>query len=414
MIHPFQRAEIEAIQDDLALELVPVLLEVVVLDHDDDHIYLVEELVEVQELVGDNLAVGEEGVEGLERTGEVALLDVEQLEGRALADVVHVLLVGEAVEAHAAVVGDAVLLHDLVDALQDEDRLAVVGLHRLVNHLGQLRVVAHQEPGIHADAVAAHAGTRLQDVDARVHVADLDDLVDVHVVVAADAGEFVGEGDVDGAEGVLDHLGHLGRADVGDDDLALAEGGVVFLDLLADGAAVGADRAVVVQELVDHVAGDDALRGVDEIDVLADLEAVGLDHRADVAVDGARADRGLDHDGRALRADLHHVLDGSHHVAGVHLLGELVVGSRDGDDVGVGLLVLRGELDARLHGGGEQFVQAIFLEGGLAGVEGRYKLFVVVGADDFHAVGGHHERGRQADIAQTNDIDHTVGIISVR
>ena len=174
MIHPFQRADVVAVEDDLALELVPVLLDVVVLDHDDDHIDLVEELVEVEDLVLHDLLVGEEGVEGLERTGEVALLDVEHLEGRALADVVHILLVGKAVEADAAVVGDAVLLHDLVDALQHEHRLVVVGLHRLVDHLGQLRVVAHQEPGIHADAVAAHAGTRLQDVDARVHVADLD------------------------------------------------------------------------------------------------------------------------------------------------------------------------------------------------------------------------------------------------
>ena len=410
MIHSLQRADVVAVEDDFAFEFVPVLLDVVVLDHNDDHIDLVEEAVEVENLVLDNLPVGEEGVEALERAGEVTLLDVEHLEGRALADVVHVLLVGEAIEAHAAVVGDAVLLHDLVDALQHEHRLAVVGLHRLVDHLGQLRVVAHQEPGIHADAVAADAGPRLQDVHARVHVADLDDLVHVHVVVAADAGELVREGDVDGAEGVLDDLGHLGRADVGDDDLALAEGGVVFLYLFAHRAAVGTDRAVVVQEFIDHVAGDNALRGVDEVDVLADLETVRLDHRADVAVNRARADRGLDHDGRALRADFHHVLDGRHHVAGVHFLAEFVVGGRDGDDVGVRLLVFRGELDARLHGGVEQLVQAILLEGGPAGVQGRYEFLVVVGSDDFHTVGSHHQSSRQADIAQANNVDHMGGL----
>ena len=402
MIHPFQRTEIEAIQDDLALELVPVLLDVVVLDHNDDHIHFVQEPVEVEDLVLHDFLVGEEGIEGLEGPGEVTLLDVEHLEGRALADVVHILLVGEAVEADAAVVGDAVLLHDLVDALQHEHRLVVVGLHRLVDHLGQLRVVAHQEPGIHADAVAAHAGTRLQDVDARVHIADPDDLVDVEVVVAADAAQLVGEGDVDGAEGVLDDLGHLGRADVGDDDLALAEGGVEGLDALARLAAVGADRAVVVQEFVDHIARDDALRGVDEVDV--------LDDGADELVDGARADRGLDHDGRALRADLHHFLDGRHHVTGVHFLAELVVRGRDGDDVSIRLLVLRGELDARLHGGGEELVKAFFLEGGLPGVQGRDEFFVVVGTDDFHAMGSQHKGGRQADIAQANNIDHIEGL----
>ena len=396
------RADVVAIEDNLALELVPVLLEVVVLDHNDHHIHFVQEPVEVEDLVLHDFLVGEEGVEGLEGTGEVALLDVEHLEGRALADVVHVLLVGEAVEAHAAVVGDAVLLHNLVDALQHELRLAVVGLHRLVDHLGQLRVVAHQEPGIHADAVAAHAGTRLEDVDARVHVADLDDLVDVEVVVAADARELVGEGDVDGAEGILDDLGHLSRADVGDDDLALAEGGVEGLDALAHLAAVGTDRAVVVQELIDHIARDDALRGVDEVNI--------FDDRADELVDGARADRGLDHDGRALRADLHHFLDGRHHVTGVHFLAELVVRGRDGDDVSIRLLVLRGELDARLHGGGEELVKAFFLEGGLPCVQGRDEFLVVVGSDDFNAVGSQHKGGRQADIAQANNIDHIEGL----
>ena len=94
MVHVLlDRADIVAIQDDLALEFVPVLLDMVVLDHNDHHIHLGEELVEVEDLVLDNLFLGEKGVEGLERTGEVALLDVEHLEGRALADVIHILLV---------------------------------------------------------------------------------------------------------------------------------------------------------------------------------------------------------------------------------------------------------------------------------------------------------------------------------
>ena len=342
-----------AIQNHLALELVPVLLDVVVLDHNDHHIHLGEELVEVENLVLDNLLLGEEGVEGLERTGEVALLDVEHLEGRAFADVIDILLVGEAVEADAAVVGDAVFLHNLVDALEDEDGLIVVGLHALVNHLRQLGIVAHEEPGIDADAVAAYTGAGLEDVHAGVHIADADDLIDIHIVVTADAAELVGKGDVDGTVGVLDDLGHLGRADVGDDNLTLAEGGIVALDLLANLLGVGTNRAVVVQQLIDHVAGDDALGGVDEVDVFADLEAVGLDDRTHELVDGAGADGGFDDDGGTLGAYLHHLLDGSDDVAGVHLLGELVVGGRDGDDVHIRLLILGGELDTFCNGGGE-------------------------------------------------------------
>ena len=100
-----------AIKNDLALQFVPVLLNMIMLYHDDNHINLIEELVETEYLVLHNLLLGEEGVEGLEGTGEVALLNVEHLEGGTLADVIHVLLIGEAVETHATVVGDAVGLH---------------------------------------------------------------------------------------------------------------------------------------------------------------------------------------------------------------------------------------------------------------------------------------------------------------
>ena len=63
VIHSLQRTNIMAVEDDLALEFVPVLLDVVVLDHDDHHIHLVEELVEIQDLVLHQFFVREEGVE---------------------------------------------------------------------------------------------------------------------------------------------------------------------------------------------------------------------------------------------------------------------------------------------------------------------------------------------------------------
>ena len=53
-----------AVQHHLAIQLVPVLFDVVVLDHDDHHVHLREELVEVEELVLHDGLLGEEGVEG--------------------------------------------------------------------------------------------------------------------------------------------------------------------------------------------------------------------------------------------------------------------------------------------------------------------------------------------------------------
>ena len=67
MINTFQWTDVVAVEDDLAAEFVQVLLDVVVLDHDDDHVDLVEELVEVEDLVRNDSLVGEEGVEALQR-----------------------------------------------------------------------------------------------------------------------------------------------------------------------------------------------------------------------------------------------------------------------------------------------------------------------------------------------------------
>lgn len=132
---PLYWADVLAVENDLALQFVPVLLDVVVLDHHYDHIDSVQELVEVEDLILDYLLVGEERVEALERAGKVALLGLDHLQGRTLADIVHVLLVGDAVETDAAVVGDVVGLHDLVDAVEDILGLAVVGSHRLIDDL---------------------------------------------------------------------------------------------------------------------------------------------------------------------------------------------------------------------------------------------------------------------------------------
>ncbi len=313
-------------------------------------------------------------------------LGFEQLQCGRFAEVVHVLLVGQAVESHAAVVGDAVLAHDLIDAVEDEGGLRVVGLHALVYHLRQLWIVAHEEPGVYGDAVAAHAGTGLQDVDAGMHVADAYNLIDIHVVVAADARQLVGKGDVHGTVGVLDDLGHLGSAYVGDDDVAPAERGVVALYLLAYLAVVGTDGAVVVQQLVDHVAGDDALGGMHEVEVFAQREACLTDDGTHELVDGARADGAFDDEGGSLGAYLHHVLDGCHDIAGIYLLGEFVVGGRDADDIGVGMPVFGGEADAGTDGSLEELVETFFLEGGPAGVQLCHEFLVIVGAYDLHTM----------------------------
>ena len=79
-----------AIKNNLALQLIPVLLDVVVLHHNHHHIYLIEELVKIQNLVLHNLFLSEEGIKGLQRTSEVVLLNVEYLKSEAFTDVFHI------------------------------------------------------------------------------------------------------------------------------------------------------------------------------------------------------------------------------------------------------------------------------------------------------------------------------------
>ena len=47
MVHAFQRTNVMTIEDNFALEFVPVLLNLVVFYHDDYHIDIGEELVEI-------------------------------------------------------------------------------------------------------------------------------------------------------------------------------------------------------------------------------------------------------------------------------------------------------------------------------------------------------------------------------
>lgn len=328
---------------------------------------------------------------------------LEHLQRRGLADVVDVLLVGESVDADLGGVGDAALGHDLVGAAHDVLGHGGVGLQGEADEVGRLGVVADQEPRVDRDAVAADARAGIEDVHARVLVGDADDLGDVHAADAADLGELVGEGDVHRAEGILDDLGHLGGTDVGDGDLALAEAGVDLSHGLPHLGVVGTDGAVVVQQLVDHVARDDTLGGVDEPDVLA----AGLrEQRANEAVDGVGRHGGLDDEHGSLGGDLEYSLASGDDVARVDLLVELVIGRGDRDNVGVADLVVGGELNARLKGVGEKLVQAVLLEGGLAGVERGDELLVVVRAHDLHAVGGHHKGGGKTDVTETDNVNH--------
>ena len=136
LLHLF-RTNIEAIQHHFPLQFLHIHLDMVVLNHNHHHINSLQELIEIQHLILHNLLVGKERVETLQRTGKMPLLTLNHLEGRTFTNVIHILLIGDAIKTDSAIVGNAVLLHNLVDAVEHELRLAVVGAHTLVNDLGE-------------------------------------------------------------------------------------------------------------------------------------------------------------------------------------------------------------------------------------------------------------------------------------
>lgn len=223
MIHTLKRANIEAVKYNLALQLIPVQLDVVVLNHDDHHIHVVDEIIEVVELVLCNLVVLQEWVVALQWTGKVTLLQFQHLESGRLAIIVNILLICKAIETHLAVVGDVVLLHNLMDAVEDKLWLRVVSFHGLINNLCQTWIVTYKEPRVNGDAMTTYTRARLEDVYTWVHIADADYLIHIHIVMTADTSQLISKGNVYSTEGILNNLGHLGTANISYDNLALAE-----------------------------------------------------------------------------------------------------------------------------------------------------------------------------------------------
>lgn len=120
VIGMFQGADVEAVKDNFAFEFIPILLDVVMLDHDDNHVNVAEELIKIMELILCYLMVFEERVIAFEGARKVTLLGLKELEGRTLAEVINIFFVGQAIEAYAAIVCDVVLFHDFMDTVENK------------------------------------------------------------------------------------------------------------------------------------------------------------------------------------------------------------------------------------------------------------------------------------------------------
>ncbi len=327
--------------------------------------------------------------------------------GRAFAEIVDIGLEGEA-EAGDRLAG--VGLDQLFGAGDHVVDLAVVDPARGADQRGFLGRAVDDEPGVDRDAVAAHARAGLEDVDPRVAVGQPDHFPHIKPHLVGNDAQLVGEGDVDVAIGVLDQLGHFGAAGVGGDagpaHEALVEGQRL------SGAARGdpADRAIVVGQFFQDLAGQDALRTIGDRDV----GSLGREPRT-LQVGPARGDQIAQRFGRADRAGRFedHAVTGLEHPGDRFARGEdigdvgRVIGverGRHGDDedVGRGHLGRGLEQPARNHAM-DQPVEIDFLDVDFAAVDRIDHALRHVDAVDLAARPRHDGGGRQPDITQPDD-----------
>lgn len=93
------------------------------------------------------------------------------------------------------------------------------------------------------------------------------------------------KGDIDSTEGIFNDFSHLSCTNIGNYDIALAETGIVRLHFLANLTRVSTYGTIVMDQLVNHIARDDAFRCMHKVDVFANHEAILLDDRTHEFVD---------------------------------------------------------------------------------------------------------------------------------
>ena len=286
-----------------------------------------------------------------------------------------------------------VATHAVVDAPSCEDDFGVVA---------DFLCLVGEVVRVHADAVAAdEAGAERQEVP--LGAGGFEDIEGIDAKAVEDQRQFVHQGNVEVALGVLDHLGGFGDLDgtgfvgAGGNDAAIQ--GIDEVRNLGSGA--GSDLLDGGQAVL-FVAGVDALWAVAGKEVAVELEAGVLFEDGDADFfGGAGIDGGFVDDDGALAHDLADGFGGLDQRGEVRAIG-LIDGGGDGDDEDVaGFEVIRLGGIAELRGGGE-ILGLDFAGAVMAGPEFIDARLLDVKADDGQDP-AEFDGKRQADVAEADD-----------
>ena len=270
----------------------------------------------------------------------------------------------------------------------------------------------NDEPRIDGNAVAANTRAGLQDVDPRMAVGQPDHFPDVQPHAVRHDRQFVGEGNVDVAIGVLDQLGHLGRAGIGGDAGSPHETLVEGQGLAGAARSDAPDRTVVVDQFLKDAARQHAFRAIGDGDIGGAASKAGAaqvrpQFGDQIAQGLRRADRrgrfqddhvaGLEHRGNRAPGRQHEAEVGG--VVGIEW-------RRHGNDENIGWLHrTTGGKQAATDDSMDQTVEIGLLDVDRAPVDRLDHLGRNIDAQHPAAGTGDHRRRRQADIAQPDDAD---------
>ena len=356
---------------------------------------------------GHRLVTVHVGVEHVHRHVELAQL-VDDIDDTGIAQVRAVLLERQAHDQYPGILHmDASLgqaldqlighvgAHAVIDTAAGQDDLGMVA--NLLRLVGQI-------VGVHADAVPAHQA-RTEGQEVPFGAGRFQHLFGVDAQTLEDDGQFVDQGDVDVALGILDDLGGLGHGNrAGPEGAGGDDRGVELIDEVGAGRRRAGGHLADVGDPMLAITGIDALRAVagEEVAVVAQPGQL-LDDRDALVFGGARIDRRLeDHDITFGNHPAHRGTGPQQRCQVGIVLGVDRGGDRDDVDIGVGQ-------PGRLIGETQQRRQVQLAWCHFScGIDTVVQLSDTLGTD-IEAQSGvalaEFDRQRQADIAKPDDRD---------
>ena len=190
--------------------------------------------------------------------------------------------------------------------------------------------------------------------------------------MTANLSKFICKSNINRTECVLYNLCHLSCTDARNNNLALTEGSIDFLNLLANFSIISTDGSVVVKKFINHISRNNSLRSMNEVNILANLKSRLFHYRTNKLVDCSRRNSRFNDNSRSLRADAKNLLYCCNNVLCINLLRELIIRCRHRNNICICYLIFRRKLNACFKSISKKLIQTNFFKGCLCSIQSSY------------------------------------------